>query len=134
MAAASVSVPRIKLGSQGLEVSAQGLGCLGMSFFYGPPKPEPDMIKLIHHAVAAGVTLLDTADMYGPHTNEQLLGRALKGRRDQAVVATKFGNVTDPEARAERTVDGRPEYVRRSVDGSLQIGRASCRERVLFAV
>ena len=75
MAAASVSVPRIKLGSQGLEVSAQGLGCLGMSFFYGPPKPEPDMIKLIHHAVATGVTLLDTADMYGPHTNEILLGK-----------------------------------------------------------
>jgi aryl-alcohol dehydrogenase-like predicted oxidoreductase len=75
MAAASVSVPRIKLGSQGLEVSVQGLGCLGMSFFYGPPKPEPDMIKLIHHAVAAGVTLLDTADMYGPHTNEILLGK-----------------------------------------------------------
>ena len=75
MAAASVSVPRIKLGSQGLEVSAQGLGCLGMPFFYGPPKPEPDMIKLIHHAVAAGVTLLDTADMYGPHTNEILLGK-----------------------------------------------------------
>ena len=75
MDAASVSVPRIKLGSQGLEVSAQGLGCMGMSAFYGPPKPEPDMIKLIHHAVASGVTLLDTSDMYGPHTNEILLGK-----------------------------------------------------------
>jgi predicted oxidoreductase len=75
MASASVSVPRIKLGSQGLEVSAQGLGCMGMSAFYGPPKPEPDMIKLIHHAVASGVTLLDTSDMYGPHTNEILLGK-----------------------------------------------------------
>ena len=75
MAAASVSVPRIKLGSQGLEVSAQGLGCMGMSAFYGPPKPEPDMIKLIHHAVASGVTLLDTSDIYGPHTNEILLGK-----------------------------------------------------------
>lgn len=73
MAAAPVSVPRIKLGSQGLEVSAQGLGCMGMSAFYGPPKPEPDMIELIHHAVAAGVTHLDTSDMYGPHTNEILL-------------------------------------------------------------
>ena len=75
MAAASVSVPRIKLGSQGLEVSAQGLGCMGMSAFYGPPKPELDLIKLMHHAVAAGVTLLDTADMYDPHTNEILLGK-----------------------------------------------------------
>jgi aryl-alcohol dehydrogenase-like predicted oxidoreductase len=68
-------VPRIKLGSQGLEVSAQGLGFMGMSAFYGPPKPEPDMIKLIHHAVAAGVTFLDTSDIYGPHTNEILLGK-----------------------------------------------------------
>ena len=75
MAAASVFVPRIKLGSQGLEVSAQGLGCMGMSAFYGPPKPELDLIKLMHHAVAAGVTLLDTADMYDPHTNEILLGK-----------------------------------------------------------
>jgi aryl-alcohol dehydrogenase-like predicted oxidoreductase len=75
MAVAPVSVPRIKLGSQGLEVSAQGLGCMGMSAFYGPPKPEPDMIKLIHHAVAAGVTFLDTSDIYGPHTNEILLGK-----------------------------------------------------------
>ena len=74
-AAAAVSVPRIKLGSQGLEVSAQGLGCMGMSAFYGPPKPEPDMIKLIHHAVAAGVTFFDTSNVYGPHTNEILLGK-----------------------------------------------------------
>ena len=70
-----VSVPRIKLGSQGLEVSAQGLGCMSMSGVYGPPKPEPDMIKVIHHAVAAGVTFLDTSDVYGPHTNEILLGK-----------------------------------------------------------
>ena len=75
MAATPVSMPRIKLGSQGLEVSAQGLGCMGMSAFYGPPKPEPDMVKLIHHAVAAGVTFLDTSDVYGPHTNEILLGK-----------------------------------------------------------
>jgi aryl-alcohol dehydrogenase-like predicted oxidoreductase len=75
MATAPVKVPRMKLGSQGLEVSAQGLGCMGMSAFYGPPKPEPDMIALIHHAVASGVTFLDTSDMYGPHTNEILLGK-----------------------------------------------------------
>ena len=69
------SVPRMKLGSQGMEVSAQGLGCMGMSAFYGPPKPEHDMVALIHHAVAAGVTFLDTSDIYGPHTNELLLGK-----------------------------------------------------------
>ena len=75
MAAAPVVVPRMKLGSQELEVSAQGLGCMGMSAYYGPPKPEPDIVALIHHAVAAGVTFLDTSDIYGPHTNETLLGK-----------------------------------------------------------
>ena len=74
-AAAPVSVPRIKLGSQGLEVSAQGLGCMGMSMAYGERKPEADMVALLHHAVAAGVTFLDTSDVYGPHTNEILLGK-----------------------------------------------------------
>ncbi|KAH9697337.1 putative aldo-keto reductase 2 [Citrus sinensis] len=69
------AVKRIKLGSQGLEVSAQGLGCMGMSAFYGPPKPESDMIALIHHAIDSGITLLDTSDAYGPHTNEILLGK-----------------------------------------------------------
>nr|GMD70264.1 probable aldo-keto reductase 3 isoform X2 [Ipomoea batatas] len=68
-------VPRMKLGSQGLEVSAQGLGCMGMSAFYGPPKPDADMITLIHHAVHSGVTFLDTSDIYGPHTNEILLAK-----------------------------------------------------------
>lgn len=66
---------RIKLGSQGLEVSAQGLGCMSMSAFYGPPKPESDMIALIHHAINTGVTFFDTSDVYGPHTNEILLGK-----------------------------------------------------------
>ena len=70
-------VERIKLGSQGLEVSAQGLGCMGMSAFYGPPKPDEDMISLIHHAIHSGVTLLDTSDIYGPYTNEILLGKVL---------------------------------------------------------
>ena len=69
------SVPRVKLGSQGLEVSQQGLGCMGMSAFYGPPGPEQEMIDLIHHAVESGVTFIDTADMYGPHTNEILVGK-----------------------------------------------------------
>ncbi|KXG19188.1 hypothetical protein SORBI_3010G019800 [Sorghum bicolor] len=118
MAAASVSVPRIKLGSQGLEVSAQGLGCLGMSFFYGPPKPEPDMIKLIHNAVATGVTLLDTADMYGPHTNEILLGKALEGGvREKVELATKFA-VSYADGKWE--IRGDPAYVRAACEGSLK--------------
>ncbi|KAG9128934.1 hypothetical protein Leryth_009668 [Lithospermum erythrorhizon] len=65
-----VKIPRMKLGSQGLEVSAQGLGCMGMSAFYGPPKPEPEMVNLIHHAINSGITILHTSDVYGPHTNE----------------------------------------------------------------
>ena len=73
----AVRVERIKLGSQGLEVSAQGLGCMGMSAFYGPAKPEKDMIAVIHHAVDTGVTFLDTSDVYGPFTNEILLGKVL---------------------------------------------------------
>ncbi|KAJ0079749.1 hypothetical protein Patl1_24191 [Pistacia atlantica] len=75
------TVKRIKLGSQGLEVSAQGLGCMGMSAFYGPPKPEPEMIALIHHAINSGITFLDTSDLYGPHTNEILLGK-IDARKD----------------------------------------------------
>ncbi|KAL0366641.1 UNVERIFIED_CONTAM: Auxin-induced protein [Sesamum radiatum] len=71
----AVNVPRIKLGSQGLEVSKQGLGCMGMSTSYGAPKPEPEMIELIHHAINSGVTFLDTSDVYGPHTNEILIGK-----------------------------------------------------------
>ena len=71
----ALSIKRIKLGSQGLEVSAQGLGCMGMSAFYGPPKPEQDMIELIHHAINSGITFLDTSDLYGPHTNEILIGK-----------------------------------------------------------
>lgn len=77
MAAEGTKVGRIKLGSEGLEVSAQGLGCMGMSAFYGPPKPDSDMVQLIHHAINSGVTFLDTSDVYGPHTNEILLGKVL---------------------------------------------------------
>jgi aryl-alcohol dehydrogenase-like predicted oxidoreductase len=120
MAAAPMVVPRMKLGSQGLEVSAQGLGCMGMSAFYGPPKPEPDMIALIHHAVSAGVTLLDTSDVYGPHTNELLLGRALQagGVREKVQLATKFGILTDADG--NWGVRGDPAYVRVACEGSLQ--------------
>ena len=117
--AAPVSVPRIKLGSQGLEVSAQGLGCMGMSAFYGPPKPEPDMIKLIHHAIAAGVTFLDTSDMYGPHTNEILLGKALQGGvRDKVELATKFG--VNFVGAGNFEIRGDPAYVRAACEGSLK--------------
>ncbi|KAH7858976.1 hypothetical protein Vadar_030070 [Vaccinium darrowii] len=102
-------VGRMKLGSQGLEVSAQGLGCMGMSAFYGPPKPEEEMIKLIHHAIDSGVTFLDTSDAYGPHTNEILLGKALKGgRREKVELATKFGIRF---AEGKREVHGDPAYV-----------------------
>ncbi|WVZ84933.1 hypothetical protein U9M48_031900 [Paspalum notatum var. saurae] len=119
MAAAPVVVPRMKLGSQGLEVSALGLGCMGMSAYYGPPKPEPDMIALIHHAAAAGVTLFDTSDIYGPHTNEILVGKALQGGvRDKAQVATKFGILTDADG--AWGVRGDPAYVRAACEGSLK--------------
>ncbi|XP_050372710.1 probable aldo-keto reductase 2 [Argentina anserina] len=109
---------RIKLGSQGLEVSAQGLGCMGMSAFYGPAKPDADMIKLIHHAVDSGVTFLDTSDVYGPHTNEVLLGMALSGGvRDKVELATKFGINFFAE---NKEIRGDPEYVRAACEGSLK--------------
>ncbi|CAN6242186.1 unnamed protein product [Urochloa humidicola] len=119
MAAAPVTVPRMKLGSQGLEVSAQGLGCMGMTAYYGPPKPEPDMIALIHHAVAAGVTFLDTADSYGPHTNEVLVGKALQQGelREKVDLATKFG-VTSAYGKPD--FRGEPAYVRAACEGSLK--------------
>jgi len=108
----------IALGTQGLMVSRQGLGCMGMSDFYGP-RDDAESIATIHRALDLGVTLFDTADMYGPHTNETLVGKALSGRRDEAVVATKFGIVRDPGYPERRSVNGRPEYVRQSCDGSL---------------
>jgi len=108
----------IALGSQGLTVSRQGLGCMGMSDFYGP-RDDAESIATIHRALDLGVTFFDTADMYGPHTNETLVGKALTGRRDEAVVATKFGIVRDPGYPERRSVNGRPEYVRQSCDGSL---------------
>ncbi len=107
------------LGSQGLTVSAQGLGCMGMSEFYGTTD-EAEAIATIHYALNLGVTLLDTADIYGPHSNERLLGEAIADRRDEVVLATKFGIVRDPENPAARGVNGRPEYVMRSCDASLR--------------
>jgi aryl-alcohol dehydrogenase-like predicted oxidoreductase len=107
------------LGSQGLVVSAQGLGCMGMSEFYGAVD-EGEAIATIHRALELGVTLLDTADMYGPHTNEQLVGRAIADRRDEVVLATKFGFVRDPDDPTRRGVNGRPEYVHQAADASLR--------------
>jgi aryl-alcohol dehydrogenase-like predicted oxidoreductase len=107
------------LGPQGLTVSAEGLGCMGMSEFYGTAD-EAEAIATIRQALELGVTLLDTADVYGPHTNEQLVGQAIADRRDDVVLATKFGIVRDPENPAARGVNGRPEYVIRSCDASLR--------------
>jgi aryl-alcohol dehydrogenase-like predicted oxidoreductase len=109
---------RRKLGTQGLTVSALGLGCMGMSDFYGPAD-EAESVATLHRALELGVTLLDTADMYGPFKNEELLGRALRGRRDQVVLATKFGNRRGPDG-AFLGVCGTPDYVRRCCDASLQ--------------
>jgi aryl-alcohol dehydrogenase-like predicted oxidoreductase len=107
-----------KLGTQGLTVSAMGLGCMGMSEFYGASN-EDEAIATIHRAIELGVTFLDTADMYGPFTNEKLVGKAIRDRRDQVVVATKFGNMRGEDG-AFLGVNGRPDYVRKSCDDSLQ--------------
>jgi aryl-alcohol dehydrogenase-like predicted oxidoreductase len=107
------------LGNQGLAVSEIGLGCMGMSEFYGE-RDDDESIATIHRALELGVTLLDTADVYGPHTNEQLVGRAIAGRRDEVVLATKFGIVRDPEKAQARGINGRPEYVKQSCDASLR--------------
>ncbi|CAL5337089.1 unnamed protein product [Camellia sinensis] len=118
-------VGRMKLGSQGLEVSAQGLGCMSMSNgYYGPGKPEPDMIKLIHHAIHHGITFLDTSDVYGPYANEVLLGKAMKGgMRERVELCTKFG-VSLVSGNIE--VHGDPAYVRAACEGSLRRLDANC--------
>ena len=107
------------LGTEGLRVSAQGLGCMGMSEFYGSAD-EGEAVATIHRALDLGITLLDTSDIYGPQTNEQLVGRAIEDRRDEVVLATKFGILRDPNDPSVRGVNGRPDYVHQACDASLR--------------
>src|SRR5438093_1161222 len=107
-----------KLGSSNLEVSAIGLGCMGMSYGYGPAADRQEMISLLRTAVDRGITLFDTAQMYGPFTNEELVGEALAPVRSQVVIATKFGLRIDPSG--QQVVDSRPEFIKESTEGSLE--------------
>src|SRR5229473_725313 len=108
-----------KLGKSNLEVSALGLGCMGMSFGYGPPAEKKEMISLIRTAVERGVTFFDTAEAYGPFTNEELVGEALAPLRDQVVIATKFGFEFDSDGR-QGGLNSRPEHIKEAVEGSLK--------------
>src|SRR5215467_7994917 len=109
-----------KLGKSGLEVSAIGLGCMGMSFGYGPPADKKEMISLIRKAAELGVTFFDTAEVYGPFTNEELVGEALTPVRKQVVIATKFGFKLDPTTGKQAGLDSRPEHIKEVADASLR--------------
>jgi len=108
------------LGKSGLEVSALGLGCMGMSMNFGPPGDRKEMIALIHDAFDRGVTFFDTAEIYGPFTNEELVGEALAPLRDQVVIATKFGFDVDPDTRERHGLNSRPAHIKRAVEASLK--------------
>src|SRR5438477_11617977 len=119
----SLDMKKRKLGKSNLEVSAIGLGCMGMSFSYGPPKDKKEMISLLHGAVERGITFFDTAEVYGPFTNEELVGEALKPFRKQVVIATKFGFdlTTDPRGmKGSRGLNSRPERIKQVAEGSLK--------------
>jgi aryl-alcohol dehydrogenase-like predicted oxidoreductase len=107
------------LGERGPRVSRLGLGCMGMTYSYGG-RDEAEAVATLHRALERGVNFFDTADMYGPWTNEELLGRALRGRREEVVLASKFGQEIDAEGRLTRRVNGRPDYLRRALDASLR--------------
>jgi aryl-alcohol dehydrogenase-like predicted oxidoreductase len=109
-----------KLGKSNLEVSALGLGCMGMSFSYGPPADKKEMISLLRTAVDRGITFFDTAEVYGPFTNEELVGEALAPLRDQVVIATKFGFKLDPNTGKQAGLDSRPEHIKEVAEGSLK--------------
>jgi aryl-alcohol dehydrogenase-like predicted oxidoreductase len=108
-----------RLGRNGPSVSSIGLDCMGMSAFYSG-REDLESIAAIHRAFDLGVTLIDTSDAYGPHTNEVLVGRAIAGKRDQVFLATKFGYVQNPSKPGRITVDGSPAYIRKAIEGSLQ--------------
>jgi aryl-alcohol dehydrogenase-like predicted oxidoreductase len=109
-----------QLGKNGPHISAIGLGCMGMTDFYTTGTDTKEATATLHRALELGINLLDTADMYGPHTNEALIGKAIAGKRDQVFLASKFGIVRDPANPALRGVNGRPEYIRQSIDGTLK--------------